>query len=59
MDKKENMPKKRIWVSLPLEVVTWLDSEIESKRFKDYSHAVDYVVSDFIKREIEGRRRKK
>lgn len=45
------MSKRRVWVTLPKDVVDWIDKEVKSKRFKDYSHAIDYIVTDFMKRE--------
>lgn len=48
------MKKKRIWVSLPSDIVAWLDHEIETKRFKDYTHALDYILTQFIQKEKES-----
>ena len=45
------MKKTRIWITLPNDVVEWLDREVVKKRFASYSHAVDYVLSEFIKKQ--------
>ena len=50
----QKMNKKRIWVSLPSDIVEWLDQQIKIKRFKDYTYALDYVLTQFIKKEKES-----
>ena len=39
----------RIWVTISKEVKEFLDQEIKKKRFYNYSHAVDYIVTEFMK----------
>jgi len=48
------MNKKRIWISLPIDIVKWLDHQIETKRFKDHTDALDYIVTQFIQKETES-----
>ena len=40
----------RIWVTISKEVKDFLDQEIKKKRFYNYSHAVDYIVTELMKR---------
>ena len=45
--------KSRIWVTISEESEEFLDWEITKKRFYNYSHVVDFIVTEFIKRERE------
>ena len=50
---KESMRRKRVWVRLPKELVEWLDAKIQSKQFKDYSHAPEVLLTKI--KEAEGK----
>jgi len=43
----------RIWVTVSEEIKDFLDKEIAKKRFHNYSHAVDFIVAQFMKKEKE------
>ena len=43
----------RIWVTISGEAKEFLDKEVAKKRFYNYSHAVDFIITEFIKREKE------
>ena len=45
---RKTMP--RIWVTVTKEVKEFLDQEIAKKRFHNYSHVVNYTVTEFMKR---------
>jgi len=38
------MKKPRRSVTLSKETVDWINQQIEQRRFKDFSHAVEYAV---------------
>jgi Arc/MetJ-type ribon-helix-helix transcriptional regulator len=40
----EVVPKKRVSVTLPEELVEWLDKQVESREFADRSHAIEVAI---------------
>jgi Arc/MetJ-type ribon-helix-helix transcriptional regulator len=49
---KETMPKVRRSVTISKELLTWINEEIEKRRFKDVSHAIEYSLYH-VKEELE------
>jgi metal-responsive CopG/Arc/MetJ family transcriptional regulator len=49
--KSNDMPKKRVTVSISPEVLQWLDGEVEKRVYKDRSHAVEKLVYDRMQKE--------
>jgi Arc/MetJ-type ribon-helix-helix transcriptional regulator len=49
---KENMPKVRRSVTISKELLTWINEQIEKRRFKDVSHAIEYSLYH-VKEETE------
>ena len=43
-DNQASMKKPRRSVTLSKDIVEWVKDEIESRRFKDFSHAVEYAL---------------
>lgn len=45
------MPEKRtqVTITLPQEILDWIDQEIASKRFANRSHAIEYSVFKVMK----------
>jgi Arc/MetJ-type ribon-helix-helix transcriptional regulator len=50
--KHENMRIKKT-VTLPKDVVEWLESQIRERRFRDISHGLEYAVYQLMKKEKE------
>lgn len=54
---KETMPKVRRSVTISKELLTWINEQIEKRRFKDVSHAIEYslyhVKEELKKQEID------
>lgn len=40
----ENMPKQRVTISLPRELVEWLDKKIEKRVYANRSHAIEVLI---------------
>lgn len=49
---KDTMPKVRRSVTISKELLTWINEEIEKRRFKDVSHAIEYSLYH-VKEEME------
>ena len=49
---KETMPKVRRSVTISKELLTWINEQIEQRRFKDVSHAIEYSLYH-VKEETE------
>jgi Arc/MetJ-type ribon-helix-helix transcriptional regulator len=43
-DNQATMKKPRRSVTLSKDIVEWVKNEIEARRFKDFSHAVEYAL---------------
>jgi Arc/MetJ-type ribon-helix-helix transcriptional regulator len=43
--------KGKLSVSVDQELIDWIDKEIQTKRFASRSHAVDYILTDWIAKE--------
>ncbi len=41
--------KKKVSVSIDEDLLSWVHSEIENKRFSSLSHAVDYALNELKK----------
>jgi len=48
----ESMPKKRVGVTLPEDLVAWLDKEVEKRTYSDRSHAIEVAILT-LKRKTE------
>ena len=44
----------RIWVTITKETKEFLDQKIAKKRFHNYSHAVDFIITRFMERQKKG-----
>jgi Arc/MetJ-type ribon-helix-helix transcriptional regulator len=42
----EDMPKKRVTISISPEVLKWLDDQVGKRIYKDRSHAFEKLVYD-------------
>jgi Arc/MetJ-type ribon-helix-helix transcriptional regulator len=40
----EIMTKVRVGVTLPPELVEWLDGEVETRKYSDRSHAIEVAI---------------
>jgi Arc/MetJ-type ribon-helix-helix transcriptional regulator len=49
---EETMRVKKT-VTLPKDVVEWLESQIRERRFRDISHGLEYAVYQLMKKEKE------
>jgi Arc/MetJ-type ribon-helix-helix transcriptional regulator len=38
-------------LTISKDLIEWIDEQIECKRFKDFSHAIEYAVYELRKRE--------
>jgi hypothetical protein len=47
--------KVRVSVSISKEVVSWIDGEVEKKRFASRSHAIEYCVQQVINSDRQHR----
>lgn len=45
------MPKTSCSLTIDSEFVEWLDRKVKDRVYSSRSHGVDFVLSDFIKRE--------
>jgi len=46
--------KSRIWVTISEEAKEFLIKEIAKKRFYNYRHAVDFIITRFMERQKKG-----
>ena len=42
--KMEGMPKKRVGLTLPEDLVKWLDEQVKKRTYADRSHAVEVAI---------------
>ncbi len=47
------MAKIKVSHSIDPEIVKWMDSEVSKKRFASRSHAIEFVMSQFVEKEIK------
>lgn len=40
----EDMPKKQVTVTIPKELLEWLDGEVDKRTYADRSHAVEMAI---------------
>ena len=40
----ESMPKKRVGLTLPEDLVKWLDEQVKTRKYADRSHAVEVAI---------------
>jgi Arc/MetJ-type ribon-helix-helix transcriptional regulator len=40
----EDMPKKQVTVTLPKELLAWLDEQVATRTYADRSHAVEVAI---------------
>jgi len=48
---EENMPRRKLSVTLDEERVRWLDKQIEKERFRNRSHGLDVALKILIEKE--------
>jgi Arc/MetJ-type ribon-helix-helix transcriptional regulator len=53
----DNMPKARRSVSISRDLMEWINQEIQRKRFKDVSHAIEYALYR-LREETEAKQKK-
>lgn len=44
MRQLENMPKVRVGLTLPEDLVRWLDEQVKTRTYADRSHAVEIAI---------------
>ena len=42
-------------VTLPKDVIEWLEEQIEERRFSNISHGIEYAVYQLMKKEKDGK----
>jgi len=47
------MPRKRIFATIREDIEEWIQKEIESGRFRNRSHAIEYALLQLMKKEKE------
>jgi Arc/MetJ-type ribon-helix-helix transcriptional regulator len=47
------MPRKRIFATIREDIEEWIQKEIESSRFRNRSHAIEYALLQLMKQEKE------
>jgi Arc/MetJ-type ribon-helix-helix transcriptional regulator len=47
----EDMPKKRLQVTLRDDLIHWVDIKIEKAEFSSYSHAIEYALMQLKEKE--------
>jgi Arc/MetJ-type ribon-helix-helix transcriptional regulator len=45
-------------VTLPKDVIEWLEKEIEQRRFSNISHGIEFAVYQLMKKEMEKEKTK-
>jgi Arc/MetJ-type ribon-helix-helix transcriptional regulator len=50
---KETMTKVRRSISISKDLMTWVNEQIEKRRFKDVSHAIEYALYHLKEEESE------
>ncbi|GAI09803.1 unnamed protein product [marine sediment metagenome] len=50
-ERTQNMTRKKRTVTLPDDVLEWIDKQIEVRRFSSLSHALEYCVYQQIQME--------
>lgn len=55
----EGMPRLKKTVTLPADVVEWLEKEVEERRFANLSHGLEFAVFELMKKEREQKGAKK
>jgi metal-responsive CopG/Arc/MetJ family transcriptional regulator len=48
------MVRERISITLPKEIVDWLDKKIKDRIYANRSHAIEVIILQAMKREKEG-----
>jgi Arc/MetJ-type ribon-helix-helix transcriptional regulator len=47
------MPRKRIFATIREDIDEWIQKEIESGRFRNRSHAIEYALLQLMRKEKE------
>jgi Arc/MetJ-type ribon-helix-helix transcriptional regulator len=47
----EAMPRVKKTVTLPKDVIEWLEKQIEERRFSNLSHGIEYAVYQLMRKE--------
>ena len=45
------MPKSRVYITLPKDIVDWVDKQVETRRFANRSHAIEIALMKLIETE--------
>jgi|WetSurMetagenome_2_1015567.scaffolds.fasta_scaffold04887_4 Arc/MetJ-type ribon-helix-helix transcriptional regulator len=48
------MARQTVTISLPAEMIEWIDSEVETVRFASRSHCIEYCVLQEIQKKNQG-----
>jgi len=51
MEKTIEMVRERVSITLPKEIVEWIDKKIQSRIYANRSHAIEVIILEAIKRE--------
>jgi len=51
MEKTIEMVRERVSITLPKEVLEWIDKKIESRIYANRSHAIEVLILEAIKKE--------
>jgi Arc/MetJ-type ribon-helix-helix transcriptional regulator len=46
--KMESMPKQKVTVTIEKRLLEWVDREVESFRFRNRSHALEYALAKLM-----------
>ena len=44
------MPRKRVGVTIPEELIEWVDSEVEARKYASRSHAIEVALLELRKK---------
>ncbi len=47
-------PRERLSITLPTECVEWIDKKVKSRVYSNYSHAIEVLILEAIKRGMEA-----
>lgn len=47
----EVMPKVKVSVTIEKWLIDWVDKEVQTLRFRNRSHAVEYALAKFVEKE--------
>jgi len=53
MNNMENMPKDKVTITVERKILVWIDTQIQSFRFRNRSHAFEFAAAQLMKEEKE------